>query len=145
MPAVFQGTTSLSFDAKGRMSVPTRYRAQIEAECGNRMVVTAHPDGCLLLFPPTVWEKLREQLMELPVSAHAWRRLLMGYAEEMELDSAGRILVTPELREYARIERDAVLSGVGAKFELWSKSAHAGSLDTVRGQPAPEAVRGVLF
>lgn len=117
---MFQGSSALTLDAKGRMSIPTRYRDALLAEDEGRLTLTRHPDGCLLLYPRSVWEIKREQIAAMPMSARAFQRLLLGNAHDVEMDSAGRILVTAELRQAATLQREAMLLGLGGHFEIWS-------------------------
>ena len=71
---MFQGRSALSLDAKGRMSVPTRHRDALTLQCEGRLTLTRHPDGCLLLYPRTVWESVRERIAALPIGASGWKR-----------------------------------------------------------------------
>ncbi|MBC7681556.1 MAG: division/cell wall cluster transcriptional repressor MraZ [Ferruginibacter sp.] len=121
---MFQGASSLSLDAKGRLSVPTRYRDVLSATAGGQLTITKHPHGCLMLFPRPEWEKFRERIAELPMSAQWWKRIFLGNAMDVELDSTGRVLVSPELREGAGIQRETVLLGMGRHFELWDKATY---------------------
>lgn len=120
---MFQGATSLSLDAKGRMAVPARHRDALVAAAGGRLVLTAHPHRCLLLYPAPAWEPIRAKILAAPSlepKAAMLRRLLVGFAVDMDMDSAGRVLVSPELRQYAGLEKDVWLVGQGSHFELWS-------------------------
>ncbi len=99
--------------------MPARHRDALAAHCDGRVTLTRHPDGCVLVYPRPTWEARREQIAQLPYSARALQRLLLGSAVDVELDSAGRILVAPELRSAAGLERDLMLLGMGAHFELW--------------------------
>jgi MraZ protein len=117
---MFQGATELALDAKGRIAIPTRHRDVLNA--GNGIVLTAHPDGCLLVYPRLSWEPIGARLQSLSSfneQARWWQRLLVGFAEEVELDGAGRALVSPTLRKFAKLERQAMLVGQGSHFELW--------------------------
>ncbi len=116
---MFQGLSKLTLDAKGRISVPSRHRDALIAQCEGRVTLTRHPDGCLLLYPRPRWEQKRAELVKLPLSRRVLQRILIGSAVDLELDNAGRILVSPELRAAAGLERDVFLSGVGEHFELW--------------------------
>lgn len=116
---VFQGSSRLSLDAKGRLSMPTRHRDALQSQCEGRLTLTRHPQGCLMVYPRPVWEKRREQLVQMPEAQIHLQRILLGSATDVELDAAGRILVSPELREAAGLERDAMLLGMGNRFELW--------------------------
>lgn len=116
---MFQGTSNLTIDVKGRLSMPTRHRDALVAQCEGRLTLTRHPDGCLLVYPRPVWESKREQLVRLSAAARDLQRLLLGSASDVEFDSAGRVLIAAELREVAGLSRDVKLMGMGAHFELW--------------------------
>ena len=116
---MFQGPSQLTLDGKGRLSMPSRHRDSLAAHCDGRLTLTRHPDGCLLVYPRPTWEARREQIAQLPYSARSLQRLLLGNATDIDLDSAGRVLVPTELRAAAQLERDLMLLGMGAHFELW--------------------------
>lgn len=120
---MFQGSSALNLDAKGRMTVPTRHRDALQVQCEGRVTLTRHPDGCLLLYPRPVWELRRDQIAAFPMTARALQRILLGNAMDMEMDGSGRILISPELREAARLEKEVMLLGMGAHFELWDAQA----------------------
>ena len=115
---MFQGASSLSLDAKGRLSVPTRHRDALTQQAGGQLTITKHPDGCLMVFPRPAWEEFRERIAKLPMSAQWWKRIFLGNAMDVEMDGTGRVLVSPELREAAGLAKDAVLLGMGNHFEL---------------------------
>ena len=95
---MFRGATSLSLDAKNRLAVPTKHREALLHECGGNLVLTAHPHRCLLLYPQAAWEPIQEKMMALSSfdkQSSALQRLLVGFAEDLSLDSAGRLLVSP--------------------------------------------------
>ena len=116
---VYQGASALSMDAKGRMSIPARHRDALTLQSEGRVTLTKHPHGCLLLFPRPVWEIHREQIAAWPMSARAWQRIFLGNASDVEMDSAGRILISPELRAAAGMSREVMLLGMGSHFEIW--------------------------
>lgn len=116
---MFQGLSKLTLDAKGRLSVPARHRDALLSQCEGRITLTRHPDGCLLLYPRPRWEEKRAELAQLSHRRRVLQRILIGSAVDIELDSSGRILIAPELRSAAGLERDVFLSGVGEHFELW--------------------------
>src|SRR5215475_13183112 len=98
---VFQGASQVNLDAKGRLAVPTRVRDPLTQGGTVKLVLTAHPEGCLLLYPAPAWEPVRAQVMAFPSlnrELSLWKRLLVGFAEECDLDGAGRLMVSPELR-----------------------------------------------
>ncbi len=121
---VFQGASSLSLDAKGRLSVPTRHRDALGA-AGGQLTITKHPHGCLMIFPRPAWEEFRGRIAALPMQAQWWKRIFLGNAMDVDMDATGRVLVSPELRAAAGIDKDAVLLGMGAYFELWDARAYA--------------------
>ena len=122
---MFQGASSLSLDVKGRLSVPTRHRDVLSATAAGQLTITRHPHGCLMLFPRSEWEKFRERVAALPMTAHWWKRIFLGNAMDVELDATGRVLVSPELRAAAGISKDTVLLGMGSYFELWDAATYA--------------------
>jgi MraZ protein len=120
---MFQGATSLSLDAKGRMAVPARHRDALLKAAEGHLVLTAHPHRCLLLYPAPDWEPIRARILAAPsleAQSAKLRRLLVGFAVDLDMDAAGRVLVAPELRQYAGLEKDIWLVGQGSHFEVWS-------------------------
>jgi MraZ protein len=114
-------------DPKGRMAIPTRIREELAESCGGRLVITAHTeDRCLLVYPEPEWLKLLPQIEALPsfnkVSQRV-KRILIGYATTLDIDSNGRVLVPPTLREYANVDKKMMLVGQGKKLELWSEES----------------------
>jgi MraZ protein len=142
---VFQGASALNLDAKGRMSVPTRHRDALLVQGEGRVTLTKHPDGCLLLFPRPEWEAFRARIAQLPMDAHWWRRIFLGNAVEIDLDSAGRILVTPELRNAANIEREIILLGMGSHLEVWDASTYASKEQAAIAQGMPDTLKQFTF
>ena len=125
--------------------MPSRHRDSLAAHCDGRLTVTRHPDGCLLLYPRPAWEARREQIAQLPFSARALQRLLLGNATDIDLDSAGRLLVPSELRAAAQLERDLMLLGMGAHFELWDAARLAEHERTALSNGLPESAAGFTF
>lgn len=121
---MFRGVNSLNLDAKGRMVMPTRYRQRLMDSCNGQLVITVDRDHCLLLYPLPEWELIERKLAKLPSfnkQARRLQRLLIGHATEVELDGAGRVLLPPLLRDFASLDKRAVLIGQSNKFELWSE------------------------
>lgn len=117
---MFTGASNLSVDAKGRIAIPTRYRETLGAE----LVITADPSGCLLLFPVPAWQPFEARVSALPnlnPRIKAMQRMWLGYKSDCEVDGAGRIVLTPEMREYAKLDRKVQMIGQGDRFELWSE------------------------
>ncbi len=116
---MFQGASAINLDAKGRMSIPAKHRDALAIQCEGRLTLTKHPDGCLLFFPRPVWENHRQQIAAWPMSARAWQRIFLGNAVDVELDSAGRVLISPELRNAVGLSREVMMIGMGSHFEIW--------------------------
>jgi MraZ protein len=120
---MFQGAAALNLDAKGRLGVPARHRDALAVACSGRLVVTAHPHQCLVIYPEPAWQPIRAQVLAAPSldpRSAAIKRLLVGNARDEEMDSTGRVLIAPELREWAGLDKQVWLVGQGTHFELWS-------------------------
>lgn len=122
---MFRGVNNINLDAKGRMAMPTRYRECLAEHCGGQMVVTIDTEEhCLLIYPLQEWEEIQQKIESLPSfnpAARRIQRLLIGHATDIEIDGSGRLLLTQPLRDYAQLDKKAVLLGQGKKFELWSE------------------------
>ncbi len=121
---MFRGVAQLSLDSKGRLAVPSRYREALLMRCAGRLVITADFDKCLLIYPQPDWEPIQQKLMglsSLNPRIRGLQRQLVGYAEDIEMDASGRVLVSSALREFAALEKNVVLAGQGSRFELWDK------------------------
>jgi len=120
---VFRGNNPINLDVKGRLAIPARYRDGLMVQCNGCLVATIDiQDKCLFVYPLPEWEKIEAQISELPTfnpSTRRLQRLLIGHARELELDGNGRVLIPPELRAYADIDKKTMLVGQGRRFELW--------------------------
>ncbi len=141
----FQGTSALALDAKGRLSVPARQREVLQAIPEDRLTLTRHPDGCLMVFPRTVWEAFRVRIESLPLSASGWKRLLLGSAMDVEMDSAFRVLISPELRAAAALGRQVLLIGMGNHLELWDVQRYSTAEAVLLQQPMPAQLQDFSF
>ena len=121
---MFRGINSVNLDAKGRMALPSRHREALP-NGDSRLVVTIDSrERCLLLYPLTEWEAVQsrlEALSNMKRSARVLQRLLIGHATDVELDSNGRVLLPPMLREFAGMAKKLVVLGQGNKLEVWSE------------------------
>ena len=109
-----------SLDAKGRLIMPAKLREDI----GEKFIVTKGLDGCLFGFSQNEWNNFQEKLKSLPLTnknARDFVRLFLSGAIECELDKQGRFLLTSNLREYAHLEKEATIIGVGTRIEIWNK------------------------
>jgi MraZ protein len=122
---MFRGVQYINLDAKGRMAVPARQREQLSVICEGQLVMTVDTQSnCLAIYPLSEWERIERDVQALPAlnpAVKRFQRLVLGYASDLQLDGNGRVLLPSALREYARLERRAVLVGQGNKLELWSE------------------------
>ena len=142
---MFQGATQLNLDSKGRLAIPVRHRDVLLALCVGNLVITADADGCLLVYPQPEWQPIRDKLLKLSAlnpKIRALQRRLIGYAEEVVMDGAGRVLISPALRDYAVLDKRVMLVGQGNKFELWDEGKWQAQQDAglsfLNGELPPE-------
>ncbi|QNS15258.1 division/cell wall cluster transcriptional repressor MraZ [Mannheimia bovis] len=120
---MFRGASSISIDSKGRIAIPTRYRAELLEKHHGILVCTVDiRQPCLLLYPLHEWEIVEQKLLALsnfdPVQRRI-QRVMQGFATECEMDSAGRILLSSTLRQHAQLDQQIMLVGQLNKFEIW--------------------------
>jgi MraZ protein len=144
---MYRGVTLLNIDGKSRAAVPTKYREVLMAESSGSIVITAHPHGCLLMYPRTAWEPIQQKIMQLSSfdkKSSKFQRLLVGYAEDVSIDASGRFLISSELRSYSNIEKIAMLVGQGSHFELWSEDRWIQQVQDISGEDdsLPEELGG---
>lgn len=153
---MFRGMNTVSLDAKGRLAMPVRYRERLSSDYGGRLVVTIDLDTrhrCLSLYLPTEWEKIEKQIDGLSgLNEHVRRmkHLLIGHANDLELDGTGRVLLPQELRQYATLEKQVCLVGQCKKLEIWSQQSWLRKrdewLEEVHGQgELPEELRSLAL
>jgi len=129
---LFRGVNSINLDEKGRLAIPTRYRAELQECCERQLVLTVGLDRCLMLYPFPEWEDIERKLVKLPSlnkQAKRLQRLLIGHATECEMDSQGRVLIAEPLRKFANLDKRVVLTGQGNKFEIWDEDVWNRSRD----------------
>ena len=118
---MFIGEYNHTIDAKGRLIVPAKFREAL----GDEFVVTKGLDGCLFVYPMEEWTVFTNKLKELPLTkkdARQFSRFFLAGAASCEVDKQGRILIPAVLRDFAGLEKDAVLVGVSSRIEIWSKA-----------------------
>ena len=135
---MFRGNHPLKMDAKGRLSMPTRYRGDLAEQCGGKVIATVGlHERFLSVYPSSDWQAIEDALRRLPAvdrKAQKLRRLLIGNASDCDMDPHGRILIPPELRKFAGLERQVQMVGAGNKFELWDESKWSRHRDELLGQ-----------
>ncbi|MFA5183694.1 MAG: division/cell wall cluster transcriptional repressor MraZ [Syntrophales bacterium] len=121
---MFTGSFFHAMDNKGRVSIPARYR-EILKERKDRQIILTNWGGYVLAFPQSEWVKIEAKFAEQPLfrkDLRAFQRFLISGVEECPLDRQGRILVPPNLRDYARLSRDVCLVGAIRCFEIWDRT-----------------------
>jgi MraZ protein len=130
---MFRGRYEHTIDAKGRTSLPARYRDALDASGERRIVLTSALDPCLVAYAMPEWSAFEDRLAKLPQFDRAVQKLKRIYvsgAVECEVDDSGRVLVPPTLREYAGLEKEVLWAGSGKYAELWDKGRWREHFDT---------------
>jgi len=142
---MFEGSYPLTLDAKGRLTIPTEMREQLETLCQGRLTVTRHFGTLLRIYPQPEWERMRALMAErFTPREEPVRRLIIGSADPVQMDGAGRILISPILRKAAKLDKRVVLVGDLQRFEVWDEEVHARYLDEQAEAGIPDAMRDAL-
>lgn len=118
---MFMSEYNHTVDAKGRLIIPSKFRELL----GEEFVVTKGMDGCLFVYANDDWTAFEQKLTSLPLinkEARKFARFFLAGAAMVELDKQGRILLPANLREFAGLDKDVILVGVGSRIEIWSKA-----------------------
>jgi MraZ protein len=130
---VFLGEYEVTLDAKGRFLLPMGVKKQLPEDASEKFVIARGFEKCLTLYPKTNWDPIMAELIKVndykAENREFLRYFTMG-AAEMELDSAGRMLVPPNLKAYAGLEKDIVLVSVINKIEIWDKNKYQQFFDS---------------
>ena len=132
---MWQGQYEHAIDAKGRTSVPARFRDSLPDN--GAFVITQALDACLVAYPLDEWRAFEEKLSKLPrFDPHVvkLRRIYVSAAVETPIDSQGRVLIPPTLRAYAALEKDVLWAGMGRYAELWSKERWMRATETTEDE-----------
>ena len=148
MVNMFKGIHNINLDGKGRLTIPTKYRNTITDQSNGSMVVTMDTEEkCLLLYPSTVWSSIEKKINDLPSFSKNHRRIqriLVGHAEDLDIDSAGRILLSKPLRLATEMTKKITLIGQGQKFEIWSEEIWNSKVNNWRAEETDESEQSVL-
>ncbi len=131
---MFRGRSAHMLDAKGRLSIPARFRDVLKAKNDSRLILTNQP-SCLVAYPFEEWRLIEEKFAKYtigPPDIIKFKRYFLGAAVECTLDGQGRILIPPSLREEAGLQREVMLTGMLNYFEIWSKERLDEELSSAR-------------
>ncbi|MBE9539813.1 MAG: division/cell wall cluster transcriptional repressor MraZ, partial [Proteobacteria bacterium] len=132
-----------NMDAEGRLAMPARQREPLLTQCGGQIVVTIDTQSaCLVVYPLPEWERIEKEVQSLPdlkPAVKRFKRLLLGYATDLELDGSGRLLLPAPLREHAKLSKKLVLVGQGNKLELWSEALWLAEREQALLESGPDA------
>lgn len=123
----FLGEYEATVDAKGRFLLPAGFKKQLPEEAGSQFVVNRGFEKCLTLYPMKSWEPIFSEISKLndfDPKVREFRRFFLNGATVLELDSAGRLLLPPNLKEHAGIDKDIVLVAAMNKIEIWDKAKY---------------------
>lgn len=136
---MYRGSNSLSVDGKGRLAIPTKYRDALAQRGGGTLIVTIHPDRFLMLYGLADWEPIEAGINALPTFhpvASGLQDMLVANATEVEMDSAGRIVLPPMHRRFAKLDKDVVMLGKGTRFDIWNAADWEARMDALADLPA---------
>jgi len=140
---MFRGVQHINMDAKGRLAMPARQREPLLTECNGQIVVTIDTQSsCLVIYPLPEWERIERQVQSLPdlkPAVKRFKRLILGYATDLDLDGSGRMLLPAPLREHAQLAKKLVLVGQGNKLELWSEALWLAEREQALLESGPDA------
>lgn len=125
---MFSGRFDHAIDDKGRVSIPVRFREELERDGHDRLYITnfiVENQRCLEVYPPNEWTRLQEQIRQktrFDPQLRAFELFYIGGAHEVLVDRQGRLLVPPKLREFAALDRDVTFSALTDHFQLWDKA-----------------------
>lgn len=146
----FRGRFEFTVDPKGRVNIPSKFRDMLQKN-GEDLVVITNLDGCLLVYPYSEWLRIEERVARAPsmnVNVASFVRFFLGSASEVGIDKQGRILIPQSLRDYAGFEKEVVITGVGKKFEIWSKGAYfdnfKDSVEMMKDEKVREEIQNIV-
>ncbi len=121
---MFQGYSKISLDIKSRFILPAKFRKNVPIDCNNQLILTRGIDECIKLYPKNIWDdKVMNSLMQLntmQTTARKFVRDILFYVNEVEIDSQGRILIPPQLMQFANFEKEIELIGTIESIEIWN-------------------------
>ena len=139
---MFMSEYNHTIDTKGRLIIPAKFREVL----GEEFVVSKGMDGCLFVYANDDWNAFEQKLTSLPLinkEARQFARFFLAGAAQVEVDKQGRILLPAHLREFAGLDKDVVLVGVGSRVEIWSKEKWDGISENVDMDDITSAMAGL--
>lgn len=141
----FRGGPVVKLDEKGRITVPSKFRDPLMDAVNGQLVIAKSPDGCLALYPLPVWEQFEADMRGWSFEMDGWRRLYIGSATDVEIDGGSRVLIPPELRKWAGLDREVKVMGVGAYLELWDSARYEEREARMLAGERPEKLLGSVI
>ena len=118
---MFLGEYQHSLDSKGRVTIPAKFRDELS----EKFIATKGLDNCIFLYPMLEWQVIEGKLRSLPFTrsdVRSFARFFFSGASELEFDKQGRAVLPSNLREYAGVDKDVIIIGVGSRVEIWSSA-----------------------
>lgn len=143
----FLGEFEATLDAKGRFLLPAGFKKQLPEAESSRFVINRGFDKCLALYPLKTWEPLFAKitgLNEFDPKQREFRRAFLNGATYVEPDSAGRILLPPNLKVYAELQKDIVLMATGDKIEIWDSNKYKQFFDSISSDALSDLGKDVM-
>jgi len=142
---MLNGVSKLNLDAKGRLAIPSRYRERLMEDCNGRLVVTLDQERRMVIYPYNDWKEVEAKLVNLSISKAAvkLKRLILGHAEDCDMDKNGRINLPSYLREKNNLTKQIVLVGIGNKFEVWNEENWTDEWDDEEELELPEELEAL--
>ncbi len=133
---MFRGHYEKKVDAKGRVSIPAKFREVISEKHDENVMVTTLKNS-LVAYPMDEWMRLEEKMLDLPEfspEVNSFQFVFLSGAVECSIDKQGRILLPPLLRKYAKLEKEVVFVGLLRRFQIWSKEIWEGEFEKARAE-----------
>ena len=144
---MFMGTHYHNIDSKGRVIIPAKIREQL----GEHFIITRGFDQSISVYSMEQWDIIMENLAQLPTnqkSARRIKRMFLSFAEEVEPDKQGKVIIPPDLRTLAGLEKEVVIVGQENHIEIWSKANWVDYLadeEEASFEEAAESIEGFCF
>ncbi len=134
---MFRGHAYRSLDTKGRLMLPPEFRNVVLEHDEEGSIMLTNFDGCVAAYPRPEWQEIEKSFSQANLAHRSMRdfqRFFIAGAMEVTPDKQGRILIPPHLRDYAKLDREVVLAGVGRKFEIWDQRRFSNQMQETEQQ-----------